>query len=67
MGFDDLDLAQICDPSLTTIHQDIAAKGAAAIQMILGALSGDSGKQEQILPLSLVIRDSVQAIKSNKS
>ena len=67
MGFDDLDLAQICDPSLTTIHQDIAAKGAAAIQMILGALSGDSGKQEQILPLSLVVRDSVQALKSNKS
>ena len=66
MGFDDLDLAQICDPSLTTIHQDIAAKGAAAIQMILGALSGDSGKQEQILPLSLVVRDSVQALTNNQ-
>ena len=66
MGFDDLDLAQICDPSLTTVHQDIAAKGAAAIQMILTALSGDSSKQEQILPLKLVVRDSVQALTNNQ-
>lgn len=66
IGFDDLDLAQICDPSLTTIHQDIAAKGAAAVQMILNSLSGDGTKQEQILPLQLVVRDSVLAYMPNK-
>lgn len=59
VGFDDLDIARVCDPSLTTIRQDISAKGRHAVQLILDALEGQKEKQERILPVSLVIRDSV--------
>ena len=61
VSFDDVNLAQLSDPSLTTVHQDIAEKGRAAVQMILDALNGKEGKQESILPIHLVERDSVAA------
>jgi LacI family transcriptional regulator len=59
VGFDDLDVARMSDPSLTTVHQDIAEKGRNAVQIILDAADGVSGKQERILPVSIVERDSV--------
>ena len=46
VGFDDLDLACMTDPSLTTVHQDIAAKGSNAVQIILDAVAGHTEKQE---------------------
>lgn len=59
VGFDDVDLACMSDPSLTTVHQDIAQKGESAVQMILSAVEGRAEKQECILPIRLVERDSV--------
>ena len=59
VGFDDLDLARMSDPSLTTVHQDIAEKGRCAVQMILDAVEGRTDKQESILPIRLVERESV--------
>lgn len=60
IGFDDINLAQLSDPSLTTMHQDIPGKGSAAVQMIVDAIGGKEGKQEAILPLHMVERDSVR-------
>lgn len=62
VGFDDVYLARICDPSLTTVRQDIAAKGTTAVQFILDALAGKQGKQERILPIEIVERESVRTI-----
>jgi LacI family transcriptional regulator len=62
VGFDDVDLACMSDPSLTTVHQDIADKGKSAVQMILDAVEGREGKQERILPIRLTARDSVRKI-----
>lgn len=62
VGFDDLDLAQISVPSLTTIGQDISEKGKAAVQIIMDAIGGHPEKQENIMPIHLVIRDSVRRI-----
>ena len=59
VGFDDLDLARMSDPSLTTVHQDIAEKGRCAVQMILDAADGNADKQECILPIRLIERESV--------
>jgi LacI family transcriptional regulator len=59
VGFDDLDLAQMSDPSLTTVHQDIAEKGRNAVQVILNVVEGHTEKQERILPIRLIERDSV--------
>lgn len=62
VGFDDVVLAQMCDPSLTTIHQDIAEKGRKAVEMIMTAVAGGAGKQECILPIRLVERESVKVL-----
>lgn len=60
VGFDDVSLAQMCYPSLTTVHQDIIQKGREAVQCILNAIEKPGcPRQECILPLSVVERDSV--------
>ena len=59
VGFDDVYLSRICYPSLTTVHQDIARKGAEAVRLIMEAAAGAHERMECILPLSLVERDSV--------
>lgn len=62
VGFDDLDLARMSDPSLTTVHQDIAEKGCNAVQIILDVVEGNAEKQERILPIQLMERDSVRKL-----
>ena len=62
VGFDDLDLARMSDPSLTTVHQDIAEKGRNAVQIILDVMDGRTEKQERILPIRLMERDSVRKL-----
>ena len=59
VGFDDVYLSRICYPSLTTVHQDIARKGAEAVRLIMEAAAGVQERMECILPLTLVERDSV--------
>jgi len=67
VGFDDLDLAKLCIPSLTTVHQDVQGKGAKAVEILLSDIKGKSeGKQEVVLPISLVRRDSVKMIEGIK-
>jgi len=67
VGFDDLDQAKFCIPSLTTIHQNIQEKGAKAVEILLSDIKGTSqGKQEVVLPISLVRRDSVKMIREMK-
>ena len=62
VGFDDVSLARMSDPSLTTVWQDIAEKGRCAVRMILDSTQGKEGKQECILPIRLVERESVRTI-----
>lgn len=60
-GFDDNIYASMCFPKLTTIRQDIPAKGIAAVNKLFTLLSGEQGIQlEERLPVSLIIRDSVR-------
>lgn len=59
MGFDDVCLAQMCFPSLTTVRQDISRKGSEAVNMVIKAAAGHTGKMECILPLELIQRGSV--------
>jgi DNA-binding LacI/PurR family transcriptional regulator len=54
-GFDDTATAETSDPPLTTVRQPHAAKGAAAVRLLLG--DGD-GPQEVSFPVELVVRAS---------
>lgn len=59
MGFDDLPLAGLTNPPLTTIHQPIIAKGEFAAQLLLATLAGDEPPLARDFPTHLVERATV--------
>lgn len=63
IGFDDINLCQILNPQLTTIHQDMKKKGILAVNMMLQKLEGATFQQSEIiLPTRLVERESVRSV-----
>ncbi len=63
VGFDDNMLGQIYRPALTTVHQDVKAKGITAADTLLKQLAGQKTPNQIKLPTRLVIRDTVKNIK----
>jgi DNA-binding LacI/PurR family transcriptional regulator len=61
VGFDDLDIARVLDPPLTTVAADPAALGAAAFERLLARLAGESGPEDTVVPVRLVVRGSTAA------
>jgi len=58
-GFDDIEFASYCDPSLTTIAQPAEAFGEAAIEMLVALIEGRKLEPlHRVLPHRLVIRES---------
>ena len=63
VGFDDSRRATESRPQLTTVHQEVAAKGQEAVRALM-AVMGDNPPQTAeriLLPTSLVVRDSTAA------
>jgi DNA-binding LacI/PurR family transcriptional regulator len=59
VGFDDIDLARLVAPSLTTVRQDKLGLGAAAIEVMTRILERpDSSPPASVLPVQLTVRDS---------
>jgi DNA-binding LacI/PurR family transcriptional regulator len=59
VGFDDIDLARLVVPSLTTVRQDKVGLGAAAIEVMTRILERpDETPPASVLPVELAIRDS---------
>ena len=56
-GFDDLDLAKLAAPPLTTVRLDPEALGAAAFELLHARLRGEE-PESRVLPVELVIRES---------
>ncbi|AZB42684.1 LacI family transcriptional regulator [Bacillus sp. FJAT-42376] len=62
VGFDDLNVSQYLSPSLTTVRQDILAKGIQSSEMIFSALFQNSpGTFKKVLPVELAVRESTVA------
>ncbi|MFJ5998964.1 LacI family DNA-binding transcriptional regulator [Streptomyces sp. NPDC092370] len=57
VGFDDLAVAQVADPPLTTVHQPITALGREMARMLVSIINGQD-PTPLILPARLVIRSS---------
>ncbi|MBE8472247.1 LacI family DNA-binding transcriptional regulator [Streptomyces justiciae] len=57
VGFDDLAVAQIADPPLTTVHQPIQALGREMARMLVSLVNGQE-PTPLILPTHLVVRSS---------
>jgi len=62
IGFDDIKFSKIFIPELTTIHQDIFAKGETAVQMILNS-GKDKDAYVETMDVKLVERESVKPLK----
>lgn len=58
VGFDDNPLAARVSPALTTVRQDIDAKGEAAVQALLRLMREDAVESPPRLPTELVVRAS---------
>ena len=58
VGFDDLDFARVLAPPLTTVAADAEALGAAAFEALKRELAGDPPPEEQVLPVTLRVRES---------
>ncbi|GAB3562375.1 LacI family DNA-binding transcriptional regulator [Amycolatopsis endophytica] len=58
VGFDDIEVASLVDPALTTVAQDKRGFGTAAAGALLTMLDGDETPPPVRLPTKLVIRDS---------
>ncbi|MBO9600586.1 MAG: LacI family DNA-binding transcriptional regulator [Cohnella sp.] len=65
IGFDDIPVAKMSTPPLTTIVQNIVERGVTAAERLLAAIeAGESYRPEEptIMPLSIAERESVRAI-----
>ena len=59
VAYDDFELAEIVDPPVTVVHQDPAAMGEKAAQVLFARLLGDESPPRTIvLPTRLVVRGS---------
>ena len=58
IGFDDIFVARMVQPTLTTIRQDIRLLGRRAVEIAIRALHGDLVRSPEQLPVSIVVRAS---------
>lgn len=59
IGFDDLPMARLTRPPLTTVQQPMRQMGEAAARMLLARLAGEAlADRPTVLPTSIVVRQS---------
>jgi DNA-binding LacI/PurR family transcriptional regulator len=58
IGFDDIAMAEVVDPPLTTIRQPRRSLGREAARVLLEGLDGTSPPRKRHLPYELIIRES---------
>ena len=68
VGFDDLEISHYLTPGLTTVKQQTSLKGQRAVELLLKHIQDPSlPKQEEILPLELIERESVKCLKDSNA
>ncbi len=60
MGFDNLDMAKMIQPTLSTVMQPRRRLGRAAVELVLERLQGCQEARELLLPHELIIRHSTR-------
>ena len=59
VGFDDIPLAELLDPALTLVAQDVVGLGSTAVRLLFERLAGsDQPVQHVVLPPTLTVRGS---------
>ena len=63
VGFDDNVYSRMARPAITTIHQDATQKGVLAVEQLMKMIeSGEQSRDQVVLPVELVERDTVGQI-----
>ncbi len=62
VGFDDNALCENCFPRLTTVGQDVKERARMAVCALRELREGAEGEMRRVLPVRLVIRDSVKKL-----
>ncbi|HAH63478.1 MAG TPA: LacI family transcriptional regulator [Treponema sp.] len=63
IGFDDLFLSRITSPQMTTVHQDADKRGVLAVDLLIDCLEKKKVEKNVVLPVQLIERSSVAALK----
>jgi LacI family transcriptional regulator, sucrose operon repressor len=58
VGYDDILLASLLVPALTTVRQPIDDMGRRAVEVLVAQVSGQAVAMENVLPVTLVVRES---------
>ena len=65
VGYDDFELADLIEPSVTVVHQDPASIGQKAVLQLFARLLGDeSPAQTVVMPTRLIVRESGRLLSS---
>lgn len=59
IGFDDTLIAEMTAPAMTSIHQPIKEMASMALDLLVKAVNGESVPQNNVLPVSISIRETV--------
>lgn len=59
MGFDDIPLASMVHPSLTTVSQNLELRAKVAVELLVELINGETEGRKELLPVTLVERESV--------
>ena len=62
-GFDDIDIAAIVEPALTTVHVPHRRMGAAAAELLLAMIDGRAVERHKVLDTAIVERGSLGPVR----
>jgi len=63
IGFDDIDLAQLLQPEVSVVSQDVDQMGRLAARLLIDRINGDLVEpQAHVLPTTLLLRGSEQQV-----
>jgi DNA-binding LacI/PurR family transcriptional regulator len=57
-GFDDMNLARVLEPPLTTVALDVERLGETAVNLLKGRIAGRRTRKRVVLPAELLVRGS---------
>ncbi|MCZ9344856.1 substrate-binding domain-containing protein, partial [Streptomyces sp. TRM76130] len=68
IGFDDIFVAELVTPGLTTVAAPLRAEGRIAVRTVLSLVNGSPGRTDQsrVLPVQLVTRSSTARCRARK-
>lgn len=65
VGFDDVDIARMCNPPLTTVRQDGIGKGERAAEALFALINGQApDPADYNLPVELIVRGTTAPVNS---